>query len=67
MIRWSPGITLLALKLMAYHRRTAFRRDDPRTVHPGRGVAGMLEVSAFQFSYPMIFFVLVEADDTTFH
>ena len=67
MIRWLSNITFLATQLTANNRRTAFWRNDPRAINPRRIVACMLKMSTLKLSHPVIFFVLVETDNATFH
>jgi hypothetical protein len=47
--------------------RAALRRDDPRPVGPGRVVAHMLVVAAFELSDPVLLLVLVEPNDPPVH
>jgi hypothetical protein len=44
----------------------ASRRDDPRTVGPGRIVADVLVVAALQFGDPILVLVLMKSDDFAF-
>lgn len=41
--------------------------EDPGAVFPGRFVANMLRVTAFQVGNPVSVFVLVESNDSAFH
>lgn len=40
-----------------------FRSDNPRTIRPGRIVADMLGVAAFEIGDPVAMVVLMEGDD----
>lgn len=48
---------------MADHRSSAFSRDDPGAVGPGRVVAHVLVVPAGEFSDPVAGLILVKTGD----
>lgn len=66
----SPGaiqrlaaIALDAVEAETEHAAPAGLRRHPGTLHPGRVVTHVLEVSAAQLGNPVLFLVLVKADD----
>jgi len=62
----SLEFTLLAKQPFADGGVTAFLGGGPWPIDPGRVVANVLGVTAFEVGYPVAFFVLVETDDLAF-
>ena len=47
--------------------RAALGGQHPEPVLPGRIVANVTGVAAFEIGYPMLLVILVESDDSAFH
>ena len=61
------GVTLDTVELMAEKVVAAFLRSHPGPHGPGRVVADVLSVAAVEVRYPIAVFVLMKADNTSFH
>jgi hypothetical protein len=60
-------IALAATKVLAERGHAARFRQHPGAIRPGRIVANMLVVPTCQLGDPVLFVVLVKADDRLFH
>ena len=52
-----------ALEFVSEVGMATLRGGDPSTIGPGRVVADVLLMAAFEFGYPVVVLILVEADD----
>ena len=66
-VSWDSTIALDAIESLSMKLGAAFVRNHPRTACPGWIVTNMLIVSAIEFGNPVLFFVLMEADDFSIH
>ena len=60
-------VTIDAVKLLADESVAALFSSDPGPQGPGRVMPNVAGVPAIQVRYPIIQFVLVKADDDSFH
>lgn len=60
-------VAFAAVQHLTNHRASTFRDRNPRTVDPRRIVANVLVMTAVEFSNPMLFVVLVKANDSLLH
>ena len=61
------SIAAHAVQLVAQEARPALRRQHPRTVGQGRGMADVLAVAACQHRDPVAYLILLPADDSPLH
>jgi hypothetical protein len=61
------GIALFAAEAAAKNFVAACDRNDPGPIYPRRIMANVLIVATFKLSHPMLFFVLMEANDSSVH
>lgn len=61
------GAALLAVQFRADAPAPAFRGDHPRPVDPRRPVPHVLRMAALEIGNPIVSFVLMKADDASFH
>jgi len=66
-IRRCTGVALLARKQVTEHRCAPVCGSRPWAVDPGRIVANVLEVAAFELGNPVVFPVNVKAGDASVH
>src|ERR1044072_8016764 len=66
-VAWCLFITLFAGKHASEHAISAFGGHRPGTIGPGRVVADMLVVAAFELGNPVLLGILKESDDALVH